>query len=79
MYRRRGGFERSSLIGQEGSKDIERLLTAATNLNKVCNFADIQEIIERFRQEQDTHQTDLDYLNATYNEVKRNKLVYNIS
>ncbi|KAG2216388.1 hypothetical protein INT45_004806 [Circinella minor] len=68
--RRRGGFERPSLIGQEGSKDIERLLTAATNLNKVCNFADIQEIIERFRQEQDTHQTDLDYLNATYNENK---------
>ncbi|KAI9270727.1 hypothetical protein BDA99DRAFT_328254 [Phascolomyces articulosus] len=68
--RRHTVLERPSLIGSGGPRDIDRLLIAATNLNKVCNVPDIQEIIERFRQEQDTHQIDLDYLNATYNENK---------
>ncbi|KAI8143885.1 hypothetical protein BJV82DRAFT_609766 [Fennellomyces sp. T-0311] len=67
---RRHNIGRKS-IGPGGQpRDIERLLSAATNLNKICNVPDIQEIIERFRQEQDTHQTDLDYLNATYSENK---------
>ncbi|KAI9492877.1 hypothetical protein BDB00DRAFT_825957 [Zychaea mexicana] len=70
LGRHRTALDRANLAGSGGPRDLEQLLAAASNLNKVCNIADIEDIIERLRQEQDTHQTDLDYLTTTFNENK---------